>query len=83
MAKRTITPEPRSAQEKFQSTRQLKVRKGYYEHQYRHTSLQRHKVPEAVPWVQIKGYWLNQAGFSIGKNIKVRVRPGCLVLKVF
>ncbi|MCU7920203.1 MAG: type I toxin-antitoxin system SymE family toxin [Candidatus Thiodiazotropha sp. (ex Epidulcina cf. delphinae)] len=33
-----------------------------------------------VPWIQMKGRWLNEAGFAIGTPIKVRVRPGCLVL---
>jgi hypothetical protein len=34
----------------------------------------------AVPWIQLKGYWLQQAGFEIDTPVKVRVMDGCLVL---
>ena len=33
-----------------------------------------------VPWIQLKGYWLQQAGFEINTPVKVRVMEGCLVL---
>jgi hypothetical protein len=33
-----------------------------------------------VPWIQLKGYWLQQAGFTINTPVKVRVMDGCLVL---
>ena len=33
-----------------------------------------------VPWIQMKGRWLNAAGFVIGAKIKVRASPGRLVL---
>jgi hypothetical protein len=33
-----------------------------------------------VPWIQLKGYWLQQAGFAINTPVKVRVMDGCLVL---
>lgn len=35
-----------------------------------------------VPWIQLKGHWLNQAGFQINTPVKVRVMEGCLVLTV-
>jgi transposase len=35
-----------------------------------------------VPWIQLKGYWLNHAGFQINTPVKVRVMEGCLVLTV-
>ncbi|PCK07872.1 MAG: hypothetical protein COA42_12060 [Alteromonadaceae bacterium] len=80
MAKRTIPPEPRSAQEKSSSTRQLKVRKGHYDYQLiRHP--RRPYAPLPVPWVQIKGYWLDKAGFSVGTGIKVTVSQGKIVLE--
>jgi hypothetical protein len=31
-----------------------------------------------VPWIQLKSYWLQQAGFAI--NTPVRVMDGCLAL---
>jgi toxic protein SymE len=33
-----------------------------------------------VPWIQLKGYWLQRAGFEIDTPVKVRVMDGCLVL---
>jgi len=35
-----------------------------------------------VPWIQIRGRWLDEAGFVIGAKVRVRVRPGRLVLTV-
>ncbi|MCP4485728.1 MAG: type I toxin-antitoxin system SymE family toxin, partial [Gammaproteobacteria bacterium] len=80
MAKRTIPPEHRSAQEKSTTFRQLKVRKGYYPHQF--NARQPYFVPKPVPWIQLKGYWLNQAGFTIGTPITVQIQRGRLILKV-
>ena len=83
MAKRTITPELRSAQEKSFPTRFLKVRKSFYDHQLvlnNRLGPYRRVIP--VPWIQMKGYWLDKAGFSIGTIFSVDVQYGCLVLKV-
>jgi len=33
-----------------------------------------------VPWINIQGQWLAQAGFLIHTPVKVRVMEGCLVL---
>ncbi len=33
-----------------------------------------------VPWLQMKGIWLEKAGFHIDTPIRVRVMEGCLVL---
>jgi hypothetical protein len=33
-----------------------------------------------VPWIQMRGRWLQAAGFAIGGKVKVNVRPGRLVL---
>ena len=35
---------------------------------------------KVMPWIQMRGQWLRQAGFEIDKPIKVRVMEGCLVL---
>ncbi|MBI3546139.1 MAG: type I addiction module toxin, SymE family [Gammaproteobacteria bacterium] len=35
-----------------------------------------------MPWVQLKGYWLEAVGFNIDTRIQVRVMKGCLVLTV-
>jgi len=89
MAKRTIQLEPRSAQAFSSSnasqafpSRKLKVRKGYYH--YQHSDFQprqNHHSCQPVPWVQIKGYWLNKAGFIIGTQLNVKVQNGCITIK--
>ena len=82
MASSTIPPESSSAQEKFSTFRKLKVRKSYY--YYQHGDFQprhRHTESPAVPWVQIKGYWLNKAGFTIDTLLSVEVQQGCIILK--
>ena len=82
MAKAHSTPRrrrvvPRSCQE-----RRVKVKRGYYERRVRRWAPEPYPVPRPVPWVQLKGYWLEAAGFIIDTPIKVRVMEGCLVLTV-
>ena len=39
--------------------------------------------PEAkphVPWIRLRGLWLQQAGFTPQSRIRVRVMVGCLVI---
>lgn len=39
--------------------------------------------PEArpkIPWIQLRGLWLQQAGFAPQARIRVRVMTGCLVI---
>ena len=82
MAKRTIQLDPCSAQEKSSSFRKLKVRKGHY--YYQHADFQprqKYRFCEPVPWVQIKGYWLNKAGFTIDMPLSVEVQDGCITIK--
>ena len=81
MGERTIPLEPSSPQEKFSSFRQLKVRKSYYH--YQHSDFQphhRYTSSPPVPWVYLKGYWLNQAGFTIGTLLSVEVQDGRIVI---
>ena len=82
MAKAHSTPRrrrvvPRSCQE-----RRVKVKKSYYERPFRQQAAEPYSAPRPVPWVQLKGYWLEAAGFIIDTPIKVRVMEGCLVLTV-
>ena len=78
MANATITPHPNSPQEKLSTFRQLKVRKSYYPYQLADT--QPHNN-QPVPRVEIKGYWLNLAGFTIDTPLSVEVQLGCIILK--
>ena len=63
-------------------TRSLKVRKGCYSRYIKDKHHERfdRTVHSTVPWINIQGQWLEQAGFSIDTPIKVRVMDGCLVL---
>ena len=58
--------------------RTLKVRSGYYDRPNK--SLTNHHLPAPVPFVLIKGYWLEKANFDIGKGVNVEVRDGQLIL---
>jgi toxic protein SymE len=58
--------------------RQIKVTKTFYE--YRLKDQPPNAAARPIPWVQLKGHWLQQAGFTIDTPVKVRVMEGCLVL---
>lgn len=58
--------------------RKLKVRAGYYDRPY--TGRINHKAPAQVPFVLLKGHWLEQANFLIGQDITVEVRGNQLIL---
>ncbi len=63
---------------KIPTEKQIKVAKTFYPHPPKnHTP---YKGSRAVPWIQMRGLWLEAAGFSIDTPIKVRIMPGCLVL---
>ena len=73
---------PRAVARRCQE-RRVKVKKGYYERPFRQQpATEPYSAPRPVPWVQLKGYWLEAAGFIIDTPIKVRVMEGCLVLTV-
>lgn len=58
------------------------VRSGAYYHQY--GEFQRRdpfKMYAPVPWIYIKGYWLQEAGFPIGATLTVQVEAGCITIK--
>ncbi len=82
MAKAHSTPTRRPVVPKTCQERQVKVKRGYYERRPRPWAADPHPVPRPVPWVQLKGYWLEAAGFSIDASIRVRVMEGCLVLTI-
>ena len=57
-------------------TRQIKIGRMVYDYQRK-----KHHPPQAtVPWLQLKGHWLEQAGFTIDSPVTIRVMAGCLVL---
>ena len=37
--------------------------------------------PLAVPLIELKGYWLEHAGFVIGKEVRVFVSDGELIIR--
>ena len=82
MAKAHSTPGRRRVVPRRCQERQLKVKRGYYERRARRWSPEPYPMPRPVPWVQLKGYWLEAAGFTIDAPIRVRVMEGCLVLTI-
>ena len=65
-------------QQSKKTERYIKVNQIHYE--YRSKQQSNNTGNCAVPWIQMKGHWLRQAGFEIDTPIKVRVMNGCLVL---
>ncbi len=55
--------------------RRLTVRGGLYDYQHR-----KYPTPPEVPHLELRGYWLKQAGFDVGSRVKVEVRDGCLLV---
>ena len=63
-------------------TRKRVVRSGAYYHQYgefQYRDPAKRYAP--VPWVYIKGYWLQEAGFPIGAKLTVQVEAGCITIR--
>lgn len=82
MAKRDHKPEQDSTAKKHPTLcqeRRIKVCRVFYERPKSHPP---HQGDPAVPWIQMKGYWLEQAGFTVNAAVDIRVMPGCLVLTV-
>ncbi|ACE83669.1 SymE family type I addiction module toxin [Cellvibrio japonicus] len=79
MAKRNDKPEPRSTA-KFPYHRQLKVREGYYDYQFHSPTFRQKSCPRFVPFILLKGYWLEQANLPIGTELHVTVNPGHIIL---
>ena len=59
-------------------SRKLKVRAGHCDRLY--TDRIGYKPSSQVPFVLLKGQWLEQANFLIGQNISVEVRENQLIL---
>lgn len=57
--------------------RNIKVTQTYYMNKLKDDPV---GAGRPIPWIQLKGYWLQKAGFEIDTPVKVRVMEGCLVL---
>ncbi len=55
--------------------RQLTVRGKHYEYQHK-----MRPTPPEVPFIELSGYWLQQAGFEIGHRVKVVPGDGYLLI---
>ncbi len=79
MAKSNDKLESCSAKERFPYQRQIKVRQGYYDY-IPNPDNRLHPAPIPVPFVLIKGYWLNQAELPIGTPLQATISKGQIVL---
>ena len=81
MAKRNGKPELRSAQRETSPVRTLKVRESRYERV--HNPLEPYKPRCCVPLIQLKGQWLDDAGFHIDSPLELHVvQKGWIILRV-
>ncbi len=79
MAKNHHKPESRSAKAKLPYSRRLKVHSGHYGHPST-SSPSGYRKPIPVLWIQLKGYWLGQAGFTIGIELEVKISQQRMVI---
>lgn len=56
--------------------RQLSVGSSYYDYQLNRSWPR----PPQVPLLRLRGYWLQQAGFSAGQRVQVHVADGCITI---
>ncbi|VAW69078.1 hypothetical protein MNBD_GAMMA10-1210, partial [hydrothermal vent metagenome] len=63
----------------FSSTRRIKVLKSLYPEPLK-TDVYKRMRP--VPSIQLKGFWLKEAGFPINTPIKVQTMNECIVISV-
>ena len=73
-----ITSGNRLRKNKSCEERYIKVNETYYE--YRTKDQSTSSGCRTVPTIQMKGHWLQKAGFEIDTPSKIRVMDGCLVL---
>lgn len=49
---------------------------------YPESRLSRSGPPTPMPFLRLQGRWLDQAGFTIGANVRVEVAAGRLIVEV-
>ena len=77
MTNRDDKSEARLTQRKNCHERHIKVNTTYYTHQRKDNPT---GPCRRIPHIQLKGDWLQQAGFEIDTPLKIRVMDGCLVI---
>jgi toxic protein SymE len=77
MANNNSKSEARLTKSKTCQERSIKVNKIHYMRKLKDDLA---GAGRPVPWIQLKGHWLQQARFEINTPVKVRVMNGCLVL---
>ena len=77
MAKSDHKTDARTRKTQTAQQRQLKVYSTYS--QYR-PKQHRPGGPQPIPWIQLKGLWLKQAGFDPNSDINVQVKKGRIVI---
>ena len=84
MVERNDKPGVRPVTKNICQVRQIKVTRSSYEYKPRKSDPypKTHRTKHDIPWIQLKGLWLEQAGFSVDAPVKIRVMDGCLVLTV-
>lgn len=57
------------------ASRQLKVSPSRYDVHMRHWPL-----PPPVPFIRLRGYWLDKAGFGVGQRVNIQVTDRCITI---
>lgn len=57
------------------NSRQIKISSSRYEAHMKHWP----RAP-LVPYIRLRGYWLDKAGFGVGKRVNIQVTDRCITL---
>lgn len=60
----------------FHNPRTLTITGSCYEYQLHG----RWPRPPEVPYLRLRGYWLQQAGFSVGQRVQVHIADQCITI---
>lgn len=60
-------------------TRQVKLHRKY--RCSRASGWQRDNVDKEVPWLNVSGVWLQQAGFKVGDAVEITIENNRLIIK--
>ncbi|MEJ2418940.1 MAG: SymE family type I addiction module toxin [Exilibacterium sp.] len=60
--------------------KRIKVNQIHYDYKPKHAPA--NFIMPPVPWIQLKGKWLEKVGVSIDSSVRVTVSQDCLILTI-
>lgn len=77
----TATAHPKK-QARIKESFACKVQRGYFQKRSNNASVDgRIQLHPPEPWIQLRGYWLNQVGFTVDLEFTVEATTDCITLR--